>query len=701
MTSRFLNLRLSVKGYILIVVAVASLLATAGPATWTIDRGIRQMQHVADDLVPELGQLNRTSAAIQTAHLELYRSLAWAIAGIEGETMEHQFARTAAALDALREARDRHAAGEIDPIVAAVGEDLEQYIATAADALDFAAFDPATAGTIANNANDLYLEIDAERQRVASDRRFEIGDLLHGMVAESKFNSVVFLVVVAVAIAACFLLTMAMIRSVTRPIAAMTGAMKRLSEDQLDIAIPALGQPNEMGEMAAAMEVFRENAIENKRLAAAEEEARTSRERAEKAALEQKSREAAAQAERERSEREEAERRARQAESLQAELSRVIDAAQQGDFTQRMSRQFDDPAMMKVQTGVNALIAGVADGLSHTARFLHDISEGDLRARVTGEFRGAFADLQRDSNRTAELLSDAIAQILISSDSVNTESTEISTAASELARRTESTAATLEETAAALDEMTTAVRSAAQSAGSAKTIVDNAIKLAEDSAAVVEDAVTAMGEIERFSEEIAQTISTINGIAFQTNLLALNAGVEAARAGDSGRGFAVVAAEVRALAQRASEAAAEIENLITSSTEKVKNGVQLVTRAGGALTEMVGSIGQISEHVTGIAAAANEQSSGISEINNAMGQLDRSTQQNAAMFEETTAASHSLNKSARDMMALVQHFQVGDGATRKAAAATDPARPKPAPARVAKVAGGPAVVAEEEEWSDF
>ena len=239
---------------------------------------------------------------------------------------------------------------------------------------------------------------------------------------------------------------------------------------------------------------------------------------------------------------------------------------------------------------------------------------------------------------------------------------EIGHAADNLSRRTEQQAATLEQTAAALDGITTAVRRTAEGAAQARGVVAAAQADAEESGAVVRDAVAAMGDIEASARQIGQIIGVIDEIAFQTNLLALNAGVEAARAGDAGRGFAVVASEVRALAQRSADAAREIKTLIGTSNRQVDRGVTLVGEAGQALVRIVSEVGAINGVVASIAASAEDQAGGLAQVNIAINQMDQMTQQNAAMVEQTTAATHSLAGEAEVLAELTGQFQVGDGA---------------------------------------
>jgi methyl-accepting chemotaxis protein len=308
--------------------------------------------------------------------------------------------------------------------------------------------------------------------------------------------------------------------------------------------------------------------------------------------------------------------------------------------------------------------------------------------------------------------------VIDNATAIDSEAQEISNAAEDLSRRTEKQAATLEQTAAALDQLTSSVTSATEGATEAERVVREARVSAEASGEIVQQAVAAMGEIEESSQKISRIISVIDDIAFQTNLLALNAGVEAARAGEAGRGFAVVASEVRALAQRSSEAAREIDALISASSGHVRRGVDLVGETGRALTGILGSVIDVAARVSQVAASSREQASGLAEINVAVNQLDQVTQQNAAMFEQTTAASHALNRGAQSLTATTSMFRTPDA--RPVPAQGPKVASKPAPLVVpaskpaeASAAPPPALMAvtdgntlrkpmiDEDEWEDF
>jgi methyl-accepting chemotaxis protein len=301
-----------------------------------------------------------------------------------------------------------------------------------------------------------------------------------------------------------------------------------------------------------------------------------------------------------------------------------------------------------------------------TGRGLAAMAAGDLSYRITSDFPGRYGPLRENFNRAMGSIDEAMDVIRVNAGTMQSGAGEISGAAEELSRRTERQAASLEETAAALDEITATVKKTAENALSADTVVGHARSQAQSGGEVVQRAVTAMGEIERSSDQIGQIIGVIDEIAFQTNLLALNAGVEAARAGEAGRGFAVVASEVRALAQRSADSAKEIKTLISASGAQVKDGVVLVRQSGEALTGIVSRISEITELMGEIRASTQEQASGLAQVNTAVNDMDQVTQQNAAMVEESTAASLNLNREAATLAELVGRFQVSDSGRRAA-----------------------------------
>jgi methyl-accepting chemotaxis protein len=286
---------------------------------------------------------------------------------------------------------------------------------------------------------------------------------------------------------------------------------------------------------------------------------------------------------------------------------------------------------------------------------LEKLAGGDLTVSL-GDIGGNYAKLRDDFNAAATSLHDVIQAIAGSSTVVNESADSIGEATDMLSRRTEQQAASLEETAAALAEITSTVQNAADRATEASRMVEETKSSAGRSGAIVRDAVTAMGRIEESSSRIGQIISVIDEIAFQTNLLALNAGVEAARAGEAGRGFAVVAQEVRELAQRSATAAREIKTLIQNSASEVSSGVSLVRSTGEALVEIEGLVNQVNDQVAQITSAAREQATGLHEINTSVNEMDQMTQKNAAMVEETSAASQTLVSESDHLRSLLRKF---------------------------------------------
>ncbi len=359
-----------------------------------------------------------------------------------------------------------------------------------------------------------------------------------------------------------------------------------------------------------------------------------------------------------------------------------------------------------------SVVERLADGLA-------SLAAGDLTCTVTERFAPQYERLRTDFNTAVEQLRDTVGAVVANTEAIRSGSGEIAQAADDLSRRTEQQAASLEQTAAALDQITATVNRTAENAGQASAVVTGARSNAERSAVVVRDAVAAMSEIEGSARKIEQIIGVIDEIAFQTNLLALNAGVEAARAGDAGRGFAVVASEVRGLAQRSAGAAKEIKALIGASTHQVSAGVRLVGETGRALGQIVEQVGEVTAAIAAIASSAQEQATGLREINTAINQMDQVTQQNAAMVEQSTAASHALRGEAEALAQLTERFRTGDGVPAAAPEAANDvaparlARTRPAAVKAAAAAGprpstrsGAAVrklalVTAEDGWEEF
>ena len=353
--------------------------------------------------------------------------------------------------------------------------------------------------------------------------------------------------------------------------------------------------------------------------------------------------------------------------------------------------------VVKFATDVTERMSAIA--LLGTA--LRDLSEGNLTRTVDTTFVPSMEQLRHDFNTAIGDLAETMKTIGENASAIAAGSREIGASADTFSKRTEQQAASIEETAAALEEITTTVNDSSRRADEAGRLVAKTKQGAEQSGLVVRNAVAAMGQIEQSSREINNIIGVIDEIAFQTNLLALNAGVEAARAGEAGKGFAVVAQEVRELAQRSAKAAKEIKALINTSSELVRNGVGLVGETGQALEEIVAQVGDIDGNVEAIVRASKEQAVGLKEINQAVNTMDQATQQNAAMVEESTAASHSLAREAETLRVLLSKFRL-PGQTQPVSRPETRQMGSPAlhlVARVAKAHGAAAPTAQ--SWEEF
>jgi methyl-accepting chemotaxis protein len=431
---------------------------------------------------------------------------------------------------------------------------------------------------------------------------------------------------------------------IAKPIVGMTAAMRQLAAGDNTVAVPAMGRLDEVGQMAEAVEAFKQAAIEKVRLEGQSGEHRR-----------------------------------------QAEADRARNAADKAQAAHRQTVAMED-----------------------LAQGLEKLSAGDLVFRLSTPFSAEYEKLRADFNAAMDKLQQAMGVVAANTSAIRSGAGEISSAADDLSRRTEQQAASLEQTAAALDEITATVRKTAKGALHTRDVVGETKADAEKSGEVVCEAVAAMSGIEQSSKQIGQIIGVIDEIAFQTNLLALNAGVEAARAGDAGRGFAVVASEVRALAQRSAEAAKEIKALIATSTHHVFSGVKLVGETGEALERIVAQVAEINIVVAEIAASAQEQAAGLAEVNTAINQMDQVTQQNAAMVEQSTAATHSLTRETEALARLIGQFHTGAESElmRKDLVQPRPPAPTPrAPASAMKATGRGGAArkpgASEDGWEGF
>jgi methyl-accepting chemotaxis protein len=450
--------------------------------------------------------------------------------------------------------------------------------------------------------------------------------------------------IMLVALLASISLSLACVSGIARPLRSIVGRMTALAEGDTESKVPYAERGDEIGEIAKAVAHFREAEIEKNRL------------QSEAVALRE-----------------------------QAERQRLDD-----------QRRIEAEAERRLKEATGALAAG-----------LQRLAGGDMACEIHSQFDPQFEALRGDFNTSVSQLREALSEVGKLVLDVDTGSAEVSGASSDLARRTEQQAASLEETAAALEEITSNVAATSKRTTDARAVAQDARIRAEKSSGVVANAVSAMQKIEASSRQINQIIGVIDEIAFQTNLLALNAGVEAARAGEAGKGFAVVAQEVRELAQRSANAAREIKQLISNSSNAVNEGVKLVNDTGDGLTEIDQLVRAINEHMDAIATAANEQATGLAQVNQAVNHMDQATQQNAAMVEEMNAAGVGLASGSSHLRGLLARFNIGASAeplrqmaqTMRKSAETPASRPRsPAPRHAASATSAAANAA---SWEEF
>ncbi len=433
---------------------------------------------------------------------------------------------------------------------------------------------------------------------------------------------------------------------VIRPLTKLTSDMQTLSAGNFSVDVQSVERGDEIGEMARAVNVFKDNAI----------------------ALEQ---------------------------------SKAAATEQERQIADQRNRA------MQQEAEAAKRVADVVDGLS---RGLERLAQGDLTYRVNDAWSEEYRKVQQDFNAAIDKLQGTLAAILESTREVANASSEISASTSSLSQRTEEQAASLEETSASMEQIAATVRKNAESAQHANGLMRGTRDVAGRGGEVVSQAVSAMSRIEDSSRKISDIISVIDEIARQTNLLALNAAVEAARAGEAGRGFAVVASEVRNLAQRSSQAAKDIKDLILNSSSEVGQGVQLVSRTGESLNEILKSINEVGEIVADIANASSEQAAGIDQINKALSQMDDLTQQNSALVEENAATAKTLEHQSQALDGRVAAFRLYEG-DAQGASMSAPIAPiktrapqsvkKPVRGTVRQMQSALATAVAKDQWEEF
>ncbi|XDA97947.1 CHASE3 domain-containing protein [Sulfitobacter sp. LCG007] len=487
--------------------------------------------------------------------------------------------------------------------------------------------------------------------------------------------------------------------SIGNAIRDLTSRMVRLADGDNGVDITGQDRGDEIGEMARATEVFKQNAIRVTALNNQREE--DSKRMAEMAEEREKAsrRDLQLAREKEEADRKQAAEREEMMRTLEASFGTVVESAVAGEFSKRVDAQFDDRILNDLATSINQLMSVVDQGLAETGRVLERVAGGDLSREMEGEYQGAFGRLQGNVNGMIGALKTLILDIAGSGHILGSSSAELRDTANRLSKQAEQNAASLEQTSAALEQLTASIKHVSGNVKNASENASRARDTARSSEAIATEAAESMQRIADASREITRVVGVINDIAFQINLLALNAGVEAARAGDAGRGFSVVASEVRQLAQRASDAAKEIGVVISKSDEAVTEGVTKVGNARSSLEAIAESVVEISKGVDEISTAIVEQATGITEITAAVGQIDQSTQQQAASFEEVTAASGVLASEADNLQKSTASFHVGEDAKVVPMRKPESDAPKE-PARKMAAAGGSAQVGHG-GWEDF
>lgn len=338
-------------------------------------------------------------------------------------------------------------------------------------------------------------------------------------------------------------------------------------------------------------------------------------------------------------------------------VTNIVASASVGDFSNRLDTEGKEGLFHDLGNAINQLLETNETSLSEISQVLDALSQGDLTKKVTSNYVGTFGQLKDNINSTVNKITEIIYQIQTASNNINSGAQEIATGNNDLSRRTEDQAISLEKTATSMSKLTIAVQHNAENAKHANQLTENAKTIAEKGRIVVNEVVNTMSSINDSSCKVVEIISVIDNIAFQTNILALNAAVEAARAGEQGRGFAVVATEVRNLAQRAAAAASEIQLLINDSVTKVDNGSKLVAQAGKTMEEIVTAVQGVTTVMAQITDASIEQNFGISQVNQAIVQMDNVTQQNAALVEEAAASAKLLEEQAQKLSITVANFK--------------------------------------------
>lgn len=494
-------------------------------------------------------------------------------------------------------------------------------------------------------------------------------------------------------------------RLIGRPINNLTETMQLVSSGNLDTDLPSSPRTHEIGKMTNALVVFLDNARKARDLdleVKEKEKLEREREEADRARDAEQEKERRAAEERER---ETVRARMQTLESFQKDMEQALGKAASGDFSNRMSTNIDDEALVGLAGVINRLLEETETNIDNVVHSIGELSQGNLGIRMDGDRQGAFLRMKDDFNAALTTLSETMAEVMASGENVSETSSHLEKSSNAMSKRGEDAAAAVEETSAAVEQISASIRQVVKNAKSADAATQKVRDSADETRKVsdeTEDSINAMTEA---SKQINRVVKVIEDIAFQINLLALNAGVEAARAGEAGRGFSVVASEVRALAQRSQDAVQEISQVIDQNNQSVEVGVEKVAESRKALEGIISDVEVASSQISEIAQAVEQQSVGIEEVNTAVRSIDKTAQTNAASLEEMTAASVTMSAEATTLAKSLQQFHgvgaSGSGTTKLKTAQTvaEPPRQASQPQKLVAVAGDEPFA--DCEWEDF
>ncbi|NBB13783.1 methyl-accepting chemotaxis protein [Caulobacter sp. SLTY] len=596
---RLADAPLAIKVGLAPMLAIVALALVAGGSWWMNVNQRAVLTQVVQTDTPAMLELATISKRIRSAHGELYLLLTRQSAGIEQGTIsgraEALTTEVAQIKKAVDQAHDKWPAGSKERAdLAGLKKDLKDYEDAVGVVMSMLEVDTATAAQFTVPFEEAYVKMTATLDKAAANISAGSIARAEASVSQAKLIGSAAIGLVLLALVGVAGIAFLLVMVIRKDVMGIARATETLAGGDNSVDLDRMKRGDELGALVRSLVVFRDNQLRLAELAAQQDAA-----------------------------------------SAQQDQARAGEEARRAAASREQAQ----------------VVEGLAEGLSR-------LSQGDLTFQLTTPFADAYEGLRNDFNNTVIELAGVIRTISERAVTIESVSGETSSAADDLSRRTEAQAASLQQTASALEQITAAAARAAEGAGKADQVVTETGADARGSGEVVRRAVTAMADIEESSRHVTQIIGVIDEIAFQTNLLALNAGVEAARAGESGRGFAVVAQEVRALAQRSAEAAKEIKSLIAASSQQISSGVDLVGQAGAALDRIVERVGDVTALMTEITGSVREQSIGLREVTLTANRMDQMTQQNAAMVEESTAASHMMRQEAEQLGALIRRFKV-------------------------------------------